>query len=153
MFYYCYLKLWYTADKHWLLNSRVILLVCLSVMNSRRERLPYYKAPEKWYNQFANITTQDSVNLRVSVSLTTLKLYVQKEVAERKIALIDILGNVDIKINAEEEVPVSILMLIYQTLMKRVQLKNLTFLKLKLKAYRGYKCSESWQWGQNEYLI
>ena len=69
----------------------------------------------------------------MSIILNTLQLYIQKEVAERKLALTDILGNVDIKINVEEEEPVFFPMTINQTLMRRVQFKNLTILKLKLK--------------------
>ena len=74
----------------------------------------------------------------MSASLTTLQIYVQKKVAGIKLALIDILRNVDIKINAEEEVPVSIAMMANQTRMKR----SLMISKQMLKTYRRYKYSE-----------
>ena len=84
--------------------------------------MPNYGAPEKIlfrtkilkqhseeYNQSA---TQGVVNLMLSASLTTLEIYVQKQVADIKLAVIDILRNVDIKINAKEVIPVSIVMMI-----------------------------------------
>ena len=70
-----------------------------------------FKMAQGEYNQSANITTQVFVNLRLSVCPTTQQIYVQKQVAEIKLAPIDISRNVDIMINAGEEVPVSIAMM------------------------------------------
>ena len=98
----------------------------------------YSKLLMEDYNQSASIITQGFENLRMSAILTTLQIYVQKKVAGIKLALIDILRNVDIKINAEEEVPVSIAMMANQTRMKR----SLMISKQMLKTYRRYKYSE-----------
>ena len=72
-------------------------------------RTKILKQHSEEYNQSA---TQGVVNLMLSASLTTLEIYVQKQVADIKLAVIDILRNVDIKINAKEVIPVSIVMMI-----------------------------------------